>query len=107
MFSQWPALAIQAFTTARGVRKPVAMFSPAAFQAKPTREIRAAKSAPWVKDPVATIVFVHPCAERSRRLLSCSLGRRWAERCLLIRQTTALFVALREAEPTGVSAFAQ
>ena len=44
MFWQWPVLPIQALTTARGVRKPVAMFSPADDHAKPTAEIRLAKA---------------------------------------------------------------
>jgi hypothetical protein len=75
MFWQWPVLAIHAVTTSLGVGNPVAMFSPAEDQLKPTPDIRAAKSAPWVKEPVETILLLQPWAERSRRLSSCRAGR--------------------------------
>jgi hypothetical protein len=75
MFWQCPVLDIQALTTLRGVTKPLAMFSPAADQTNPVAEIRAAKFAPWLKKPSATIVLVHPWAERSSLRAAASGGR--------------------------------
>ena len=89
MLRQWPGLRIQARTAAAGVRNPAAMFSPAWDQSKPAAVMRAAKLAPWVKLPARTIVFVHPWAERFRRLFSCSGGSPRAVRWTLMRQTTA------------------
>ena len=75
MFSQWPVLAIQAFTTARGVANPVAMFSPAKRQTNPTALMREAKFVPWVNWLLETIAFVHPWAERSSSGEAVSAGR--------------------------------
>jgi hypothetical protein len=90
---QWPVLAIQALTTAAGVANPVAMFSPAADQAKPAAEIRAAKFVPWVNLRCATIDCVQPWADRSRRLSCASDGRPCAARWRLTRHSTAVRMA--------------
>jgi len=60
MLRQWSGLLIHAFTTARGVGNPLAMFSPAEAQLKPTALILAAKSEPWLNVSLATITFVQP-----------------------------------------------
>src|SRR5436190_1264083 len=105
MLRQWPALAIHASTTSRGVANPVAMFSPAADQSNPAAVILAAKLAPWVNRREATIASVHRCAARSRLRRGCRAGRwRWV-RCWLIRQTTAARVCDRVAAMAGVVAF--
>ena len=107
MFWQCPVLAIQARTTDRGVWKPVAMFSPADRQSKPTALIRAAKFEPWLNTSLETIAFVQFWAERSSSTEACSGGRWRPVRCWLIRQTTAARSAWTGARPTIAVAFAQ
>src|ERR1700759_719588 len=96
MFWQCPVLAIQPRTTRAGVLKPVAMFSPTLDQRKPVAEMRAAKSARWLKSRRLTIVFVQPWADRFRRAFSARAGSPRSLRCWSIRQTTARCRAGRE-----------
>src|SRR5581483_10833527 len=98
MFLQWSLLAIQAATTLAGVGKPVAMFSPASRQRRPTAVMRAAKLTPCQKLAVLTITFVHSWAERSSRDETRRAGRPCRARCWLIRQTTAARMAEVEAD---------
>src|SRR4030081_3157933 len=107
MLVQWSVLAIQALTTASGVGKPVAMFSPAACQVKPAAVIRSANAEPWVKLWEATILFVHPWAERSSRQDRRSAGSPRRVRCWLIRRTTAEGRATALVPASVAFAFAQ
>src|ERR1700761_310804 len=83
------------------------MFSPTFDQSKPTALIRAAKSAPWLKSRWVTITLVQPWAERFRREFSLSLGRPWARRSWLTRQTTARCRSARDVWAIDVCAAAQ